>query len=426
MSNTTLVSSPSDSASRVERLRSEIEHRIPATLALLEEWVGINSYTANPTGVNTLGRRTARAFEEMGFKAEFVPHRDRGCGDHLVLTRRGSNSRRSVALVSHLDTVFPPEEEERNDFHWRPEGERIFGPGTIDIKGGSAMMHLVLSVLARAEPGIWDSVDWVLLWNASEETLSDDFANLARGRLDPATTLGALVFESEGRSQGKPALVVGRKGRATFRVTVEGRGAHAGVQPMRGVSAITQLARIIDRIAHLTEYQRSLTFNVGVVQGGTAVNRVPHLASAELEMRAFDPVAYRDGRRALEAMAGEGDLCSLADGHHCRVQVECLSESPPWPRNSGTDSLFDVWKSCANELRMELEPQERGGLSDGNWIQEHVRTLDGLGPYGDNDHCSERSSDGSKVPEFLWVPSLAPKALLNAVALLKLITERAH
>ena len=124
---------------------------MPAALEMLRQMVGINSFTANPEGVNRLGRFTAECFAPLGFTAEYVPSTNREWGDHLVLTRHG-RSARSIALISHLDTVFPPEEEARNDFHWQPEGERIFGPGTHDIKGGSVMMWLVLSALRRMLP----------------------------------------------------------------------------------------------------------------------------------------------------------------------------------------------------------------------------------------------------------------------------------
>ena len=70
---------------------------------------------------------------------------------------------------------------------------------------------------------------------------------------------------------------------------------------------------------------------------------------------------------------------------------------------------------------MKVFPEERGGLSDGNLLWDGVPTLDGLGPWGDNDHCSERSPDGSKLPEFVQVSSFVPKALLNCVAITKLV-----
>src|SRR5258706_6988095 len=123
-------------------LRDSLDHKMPAALEMLRQMVGINSYTTNREGVNRLGRFTAQCFAPLGFTAEYVPCTNPEFGDHLVLTRKGSSAK-SIALVSHLDTVFPPEEEARNNFHWQGEGERIFGPGTQDIKGGTMMILLV-------------------------------------------------------------------------------------------------------------------------------------------------------------------------------------------------------------------------------------------------------------------------------------------
>src|SRR5207248_9842364 len=134
---------------------------------------------------------------ELGFQAEFVPSTNPAWGEHLVLTRPGS-SQRSLAMVSHLDTVFPPEEEARNNFHWQPEGDRIYGPGTHDIKGGTVMMWLVLSALQALALDAFQEITWKLFWNSSEETLSPDFGEVCRSRFDHAT-IGALVFEAEGR-----------------------------------------------------------------------------------------------------------------------------------------------------------------------------------------------------------------------------------
>jgi glutamate carboxypeptidase len=105
------------------------------------------------------------------------------------------------------------------------------------------------------------------------------------------------------------------------------------------------------------------------------------------------------------------------------VEVKILSESRPWPRNPGTDGLAEIWLGAGRELGIPVNVEERGGLSDGNFIWDAVPTLDGLGPWGDNDHCSERSADGSKVPEYVEVTSFVPKAALNTAAILKLIGQ---
>jgi glutamate carboxypeptidase len=391
---------------------------MPEALELLRQMVGINSFTTNRKGVNLLGKFTADCFAPLGFDAEFVPCTNAQFGKHLVLTKRG-RSKKNIAMISHLDTVFPPEEEVRNNFHWQPEGDLIFGPGTMDIKGGTVMIWLVLSALRELATKAFGEITWNLLVNAAEEPLSPDFGQVCRGHFD-SRTMAALVFEAGGRLGDDHLVVVSRKGRATFRVTVSGRGAHAGGKHSHGANAIIQLGKTLERIAALTNYSRDLTFNVGTISGGTVANRVPHEAIAEGEFRAFTNEAYQSGRAALLALAGPGEVRSPADGYACQVKVEIVNERRPWPHNETTDRLFQFWQKSAEELGLRIGGEERGGLSDANLIWDMVPTLDGLGPWGDNDHCSERSADGSKLPEFVEVTSFVPKAALNVSAILKL------
>src|SRR5205823_3616014 len=212
-----------------------------------------------------------------------------------------------------------------------------------------------------------------------------------------------------------------RKGRASWRVTVSGRGSHAGGKHPHGANAAVQLGYILPRIAALTDYSRNLTFNVGTIAGGTVLNRVPHEAVAEGEFRAFTPETYAQAKAALLSLAGAGQLRSPVDGYACDVQVEILSESRPWPRNPATDRLAALWQQTGVELGLPVNIEERGGLSDGNQLWDAVPTLDGLGPWGDNDHCSERSADGAKLPEYVDVNSFVPKAALNVTAILNLL-----
>ncbi len=409
--------------SRHHVLIEHLEHRLPAALDLLRQMVSINSFTANPAGVNQLGRLTAESLRELGFTSQTVPASNPAWGNHLVLTRSGTSGK-ILGLISHLDTVFPSEEEERNNFRWRVEGDRIFGPGTHDIKGGSVMIWLVLGALQSQAREVFEAVTWKLLWNAAEECFCPDFGELCRRELGPGT-VAALVFEAEGRAAAESRLlVVARKGRGEWRARVRGRGAHAGGAHPQGANAILQLGRTVQQISALTDYHRGITFNVGRAHGGTVLNRVPHEATAEGEFRAFTAEACLQAKQALLALSGPGEVFSPADGYQCQVQTEMLSESPPWPRNPATDHLFSLWQKTGHDLGFDVRPEERGGLSDGNLIWNHVPTLDGLGPWGENDHCSERSPDGLKVPEFVQVNSFVPKAALNVLAIRHLIQNQ--
>ena len=170
------------SPTTIQELRSFLDARLHGYLQMLQEMVAINSFTANPAGVNALAELTAQQFASLGFQAEFIPSENPRFGNHLVLTRPGSG-RRKMGFVSHLDTVFPPQEEIANDFFWREEGERIYGPGTVDIKGGTVLMAMVLEAIREAAPAAFDDVTWVLLLDASEETDGQDFGELCKERL---------------------------------------------------------------------------------------------------------------------------------------------------------------------------------------------------------------------------------------------------
>lgn len=403
------------------KLNAYLDALLPEALEHLRRMVEINSWTDNAAGVNRVGDLTAEVFAPLGFRAERVPSTNLNWGSHLVLTRPGG-SPRTLAMVSHLDTVFPPEEELRNAFRWQPEGDRIFGPGTHDIKGGTVMMWMVLRALREFAPAFFDAVGWRLFLNSSEETLSADFGEVCLRRLDPGT-IAALVFEAEGRRGNVRRLVVARKGRATWRVRVAGRGAHAGGKHAHGANAIVELARVVRDLAALTDYDKYLTFNVAEVQGGCGLNRVPHEAQVQGEFRCFAPDKFAQAKAKLLGLSGPGTVTAPADGFRCTVSSEILHESRPWPRNAGSDRLLDLWRTQAESLGMALEGEERGGLSDGNLLCHAFPTIDGLGPYGDNDHCSERSADGTKLPEYVERSSFVPKAVLNTLAILELARQ---
>ncbi len=399
-----------------------LQEHLPKYRDIHRQMVEINSFTANPAGVNALAEYTARLFGELGFQAEYVPSADERYGRHLFLSKRGKGNKGvSLALISHLDTVFPPEEEATNAFFWRRDGERIYGPGTVDIKGGTVLIYMLLDGMRKFSPDAYETPDlWVCL-NATEEVLSDEFARLCLERL-PQNTRACLVFEGGTPSGDKYSLVVARKGRATYKVRVEGRSAHAGNNHHLGANALVQLAHTVQKIAAMTDYQRKLTFNVGTMTGGVVVNRVPHWAEAEVEIRAFSPEVFEQGVTGMLALNGSSDVSSR-DGYPCKVSVELMERIAPFPRNPATDKLFSVWEQAASNLGMRVTQEERGGLSDANLLWQAFPTLDGLGPVGANAHCSEHSPDGSKEPEYVLVSSFVPKCLLNIAAVLNLLHQ---
>ena len=407
-----------------QAIKAFLETNLDGYLESLRRMVAINSFTENPTGVDALGDLTAGLFAPLGFTAERVRSTTPRYGHHLVMTRQGRHGQkgRTLGLISHLDTVFPPAEEQANNFHWRVEGERIYGPGTNDIKGGTLVMFMILDAIRTFAPEALDEVNWVLLLDASEEQDADDFGRLCLERLEAFNPLAALIFEAGYVNSHVFNLVAARKGMAQYAVAVEGKGAHAGAAHDAGINAIVQLADTVQKIAALTDYGRGVTFNVGTIQGGTVTNRVPHYAEARGEMRAFDAAAYQEKLSALLALP-EQVVVQNGNGQGAKVRITVERKTQPWPRNPQTDALIEVWRAAAEQLGWQVRPEYRGGLSDGNHIYHRIPTLDGLGPAGMNAHCSERSADGSKDQEYVLVSSFVPKTLLNTLAILNLIAE---
>ena len=402
-----------------QAIQTYLQQNLPSYLALLKRMVEINSFTLNPAGVKALGQMTAETFAELGFTAETVPSSNPDFGEHLIMTRPGKSGRK-IGLISHLDTVFPPEEEIANDFAWREAGDRIYGPGTVDIKGGTVAIYMMLAALREFSTEVFENITWVILLDACEERGGFEFGELCVAHLG-TDALAALVFETGIIDNDDYLIVTARKGSARFKVSVKGKAAHAGNDHPYGANAIVQLAEVIQRIAAMTDYERELTFNVGVISGGSGTNRVPHEAEALVEMRTFDLAVYEGAIADLLALNGLSTVQSAAEGYKCEVKVELIQKTAPWSRNPATESLFTHWKQAAEQVGMSVRRQERGGLSDGNQFWQQIPTVDGIGPFGGNMHCSEQSEDGSKEQEYVLPGSLVPKTLINVMAILELV-----
>ncbi len=408
-----------------ENLQTYLANRLNQYLEILHQMVAINSYTANGEGVDELGKLTAQVFRERGFDSEFIPSKQRGYGHHLFLYRQALSTAENanqltLALISHLDTVYSPEEQAKNHFYWRIEGRRAYGPGCVDIKGGTVMILMVLDAMLEFFPQDFENTHWIIALNASEEVLSNDFHQYCLQRF-PANTKACLVFEAGNIQDDTFKLVVARKGRAYFHVNVEGRSAHSGNNHQIGANAIVQLAHTIQQLSSLTNYERQATVNVGVVRGGTVVNRVPHYAYAEAELRAYSPPVFDQIIEQVLALKNQSQVSSQ-DGFACKVDIQLVERTAPWPENEATQRLYAIWQKVALQLGMKVAGERRGGLSDGNFFWNHFPTLDGLGPAGNNAHCSERDPQSGKDQEYVSIPSFIPKALLNTYAVRELLS----
>ena len=333
-------------------------------------WVRVESPTHDAAGVNRMMDLAAAEVAGAPIAVERLPGRD-GLGDILVLRAGPRSSRPGVLLLSHLDTVHPVGTLGR-DLPVRLEGDRLYGPGVYDMKGGA---YLALQALRRVACRGSAAGPTVFLITPDEEIGSPTTRPIIESLGREA---GHVLVTEPARPGG--AVVTARKGVGRFDVHVEGRPAHAGSWHAKGRSAIREAARQILAIEAMTDYGRGVTTNVGQVTGGTAVNVVPRHCRFAVDLR-VETVA--DGEACVAALLGLGP-------HDPEVGITVTGgmNRPPYERTPGTARLFEHARALAAELGFDLQDVPKvGGASDANFTAAlGVPTLDGLGIDGDGAH----------------------------------------
>jgi glutamate carboxypeptidase len=263
---------------------------------------------------------------------------------------------------------------------------RLWGPGTLDMKGGIAIVLFAMRALRELDIPLPHKV--LLQVNSDEEVGSHSCRALTEK--NALASKAVYVVEPGTGLTGK--LKTARKGVGAYTVKVQGRAAHAGVDFSNGASAILELARQLEKIAGFTDLPRGLTVNPGVIAGGTRSNVI-----------AADAVAYVDVRikQARDFAALDRKFRALKPfDKRCIVTVTGGLNRPPMERRAGTIGLYRTAQKVAKAMGLEIEESATGGGSDGNFTAAlGIPTLDGLGPVGEGAHASNESILIDQIPE---------------------------
>ena len=370
-----------------DRALAAADARGPELLPLLRRWVEVNSYTGNVAGCNAVADRLIEGFALPGLAVERVD--GHGGGDHLIWRTPAWASAAPGArlvLIGHHDTVFPPGTFEV----WDEQGDRLRGPGVLDMKGGLATVRTALAALADA--GALATLPLALVTVADEETGSSGSRTLLE---DVARGAGAaLVFES---GRANDAIVTRRKGTGKVTVKVTGKAAHAGNNLADGVNALWALARFIDVAQQATDWDRGVTVNVGLASGGTSANTVPEHASCQIDFRY---VHAADGHDLMTTFTRAADQIGATLG--ARFAIEGGIKRAPLERTEASAALLARYEAgaLAEGLRGGEAPLQGGG-SDANTVSAiGVPAIDALGPRGKGFHTHD---------EYIEVPTLAQR-----------------
>lgn len=359
---------------------------------LLIRWANQNSGSDHLAGLERMRAALRAEFARLpGVTIEDLPLP--GTSACALRVRQRPHAARRILLSGHYDTVFgashPFQTSEQVD------ADTLRGPGVVDMKGGIVVMLAALEAF-EATPAA-AQLGWDVLLTPDEETGSV----ATRALLEAAAPhyAFALIFEPA-RANGD--LVQSRKGTGIFTVTCHGRAAHAGRDSREGRNAIVALAEFLVAAHQLPDAFPGVLLNIGAIRGGGAVNIVPDLASADLNIRIS---------RAADADAVVERLHTLAAPLNARegFRLEITGQFNRLPMEAGpvTQALFAAWQRCAREVGANpFSWTHVGGGSDGNLLAAAgLPCLDGLGPIGDHLH-SDR--------EYVRVSSLAERARIAA------------
>jgi glutamate carboxypeptidase len=296
----------------------------------------------------------------------------------------GQNDLRTVMIVGHTDTVHP--RGAIADRPWRVDGNRIYGPGIFDMKANCALAIAVLH--ACDDLGVVPRCGVTLVLTCDEEVGSFSgwplLESLARG--SPARC--GLVLEPPASGGG---VKTGRKGTGMFTMKVQGRAAHAGLDPEKGASAVLELARQIERLHALNGLRGGITVNVGVIQGGTRSNVVAAEAQAEIDVR-FSTA------EELEAIE-QAMLRTTPFDERVGVTVTGGVNRPPLERTPQVVDLYESARNIATSIGFDLREAQVGGASDGNFLAAMgIPVLDGLGIDGAGAHAAHEHIIVDDIP----------------------------
>ncbi|HSH46615.1 MAG TPA: M20 family metallopeptidase [Longimicrobiales bacterium] len=293
-----------------------------------------------------------------------------GVGEHVIGRVAGSEpDLEPVIILGHLDTVHPVG---TFDPVFRIDGERAYGPGVFDMKGGWAC---VLEALARLRAaGLRPRRPVVLLATCDEETGSATSRDLIE-----ATAEGARAVLVPEPSLPGGAAKTRRKGVGLYRLEVRGRAAHAGVEPEKGISALVELAHQTLAMLELADAELGTTVSVNQAAGGTASNVIPDSAWAVIDVRS---------PTMAEAERVDGQIRSLEpvlEGAELTITGEI--NRPPVERTPDNAALYHHARDLAAGLGWDLGEGATGGGSDGSFTAGMgIPTLDGIGPLGAGAH----------------------------------------
>lgn len=376
-------------------IMSDQHFNLDQYLEELKPLINVDCGTWTPAGVSKVADIMTEKYQGIGWQVTRHTF-DEKVGPGLLATNKPEAEAYDIMLIGHLDTVFP--EGTVAEWSLTHDGEKAYGPGVADMKSGQLNMFRAISQLPE---DVTDRLSICVCMNPDEEIGSIYSGDWLKSIASKSRYV--LVAEAA-RADG--SLVKARKGMASYLVEFKGKAAHAGNEPEKGISAITELAHWITTLNRETNFDTGTTLNFGVVKGGSAGNVVPDYASTVLDIRFWDNDDYGRLEKKIQHMVATPSLQGV------EIKLTCEAHKPAFTPNEGSEKLMTLIEKTGEDMGLNITWQAVGGGSDANLTGSlGVPTIDGLGPIGGAMHSRN---------EFLVLDSIEPRLTLLRNVLINL------
>lgn len=399
------ISNKSCAANPDAKLLAAATAEQPAVIASLKDMVAIESPSASAEGVAKMADYTEQRLRALG--ANVVRRKGtRGPGEIVTATFTGTGAKR-LMLIGHMDTVYPVGTLQSQP--WKVDGERLFGPGIADDKGGLAVVLHALKILKDA--GWKDYAKLTVMFNADEE-----IGSVGSGEMIAATAAQHdYVFSCEPTAAKPEGLLLGASGTGTVTMEVTGRSAHAGAAPELGRNALVELSHQILQTEDIAKSIPGTQLNWTESKSGLVRNQIPEKASASADMRLTIP----DGFEKMEAALNERVKNRHVPDTTTTISIE--RGRPPFVASPAARELTKTAQVIYGELDRKLTIFDNtGGATDAGYAARSGKAIviESFGLPGAGYHArDEYITTGSIVPRlYLMTRMLQEVAKPNAPA----------
>lgn len=381
-----------------KKILASVESNNSDAIAFLEKVVNINSGTLNSKGVKKVGMVFQEAFNDLDFNTRWIdmPAEMNRAG-HLFAEISG-NKGKKLLLIGHFDTVF--EEDSPFQKFEKINDSIAHAPGGNDMKGGDVIILFALKALH--ENGLLKNAQIITAFTGDEESTGKPLS-LSRKDLIEAGKRSeiALGFET---ATGYNNATIARRGSSDWELEVEGKRAHSSgiFSEETGAGAIFEMSRILNEFYNEVRGEEYLTFNPGVMVGGTfaeiddktskgnafgKTNVVAQKAIVKGGLRFISEEQKENARNKMREIVSNNLPITSA-------QIKFKDSYPAMQPTEGNQKLLDLLSEVSVALNQgEVEGYDPGkrGAADISFIASYVDALDGLGTMGSNAHTPQET-----------------------------------